>query len=98
MIKRVAMWAFIVAGLVVALWAVASWVSPQVTCRGEVMGPGDTCTHLGLTGADDGQVQTYEERVRVAREQAPYGVAAGVAMVGFGVVLLRSGRKAPAEA
>ncbi len=90
MIKRVSLWAFIVAGIAVVAWAAVSWASPQATCRGEAMGPGDTCSHLSLTGQDDGKVQTYEQRIAAARQQTPYGVAAGVCMVVFGAVLLRT--------
>lgn len=91
--KSVAMWVFVIAGLVVAAWAVAAWVSPQVTCRGEAMGPGDTCSHLSLNGSDDGLVQTYEQRLATARQQAPFGVLAGVAMAGFGVAVLQGSRR-----
>lgn len=94
MIKRVSTWAFIVAGLAVALWAVTSWVSPQVSCRGEQLRPGQTCSYSSLTGVDDGKVQTYEERVATARQQAPFGVLAGLGMVAFGVVV---GRRASGQ-
>lgn len=88
MIKRVSTLAFIVAGLAVVAWAVASWVSPQVGCRGEQLMPGQSCSYSNLTGADDGKVQTYEERVATTRQQAPFGVLAGIGMVAFGVIVM----------
>ena len=34
-------------------------------------------------------MQRYEDRIAVAREQAPFAVAAGLGMATFGVVLAR---------
>ena len=89
MIKRVGLWAFIVAGIAVAAWGVVSWASPSTSCRGVEMGPGDTCEYSSLTNERGGKVQRYEDRIAVAREQAPFAVAAGLGMVAFGAVLAR---------
>lgn len=89
MIKRVGLWAFIVAGIAVAAWGVVSWASPSTSCRGIEMGPGDTCEYSSLTNERGGKVQRYEDRIAVAREQAPFAVAAGLGMVAFGAVLAR---------
>ncbi|GAA4904192.1 hypothetical protein GCM10025789_24050 [Tessaracoccus lubricantis] len=87
--KRVGLWAFVVAGIAIVAWAVASWVSPTMMCRGVEMGPGDTCEYSSRTDEHTGQVQTYEERVAVARSQAPFAVATGLGMAAFGGWLLR---------
>lgn len=92
--KRIGLWAFVVAGLAIALWGVASWLSPSTSCRGVEMHPGDTCGYSSLTNIDGGQAQRYEDRIAVAREQAPFAVAAGVAIAAFGVVLIVSSNRA----
>lgn len=89
MTKRVGLWAFIVAGLAVAVWGIVGWVAPSTSCRGVEMGPGDVCAVSNLTNEDTGSVQRYEDRIAVARQQAPFGVAAGLGMAAFGLVLLR---------
>jgi len=89
MMQRVGLWAFVVAGLAVAAWGLVSWVSPSTSCRGVEMGPGDTCEYASLTDESAGRVQRYEDRIEVARQQAPFAVAAGVGMVVFGAALVR---------
>ncbi len=98
MIKRVGLWAFVVAGLAVAAWAAVSWVSPTVVCHGAVLQPGETCEQLGYSGERSGKIRTYEERRAIVRQQAPFGVLAGVGMAGFGVVLIRRDAKAKDQA
>ena len=68
---------------------VVSWAAPSTSCRGIEMGPGDTCEYSSLTNERGGKVQRYEDRIAVAREQAPFAVAAGLGMATFGVVLAR---------
>ncbi len=85
--KRLGVWVFIVAGVAIAAWGLVSWIAPSTSCRGVEMGPGDTCGYSSLTNEDGGQVQTYEDRIAVAREQAPFAVAGGLGMVVFGSVL-----------
>lgn len=86
--KRVGLWAFVAVGVVVAAVAVATWINPTTVCRGEAMAPGDTCTYSTLTGEDAERTQTYEERIATARHQAPFGVAAGLGIAGFGGYLI----------
>lgn len=88
MTKRIGLWAFVVAGLAVALWGAVSWVSPSTSCRGVEMRPGDSCEYSSLTNERGGKVQLYEDRVDIAREQAPFVVAAGIGIVAFGTVLI----------
>ena len=85
-------WAHLGLGLVGLLalgWALLWGANPQITCRDQVMGPGDTCEYSSLTNERGGKVQRYEDRIAVAREQAPFAVAAGLGMVAFGAVLAR---------
>ncbi|WP_077685833.1 hypothetical protein [Tessaracoccus aquimaris] len=88
MIKRIGLWGFVVAGLAVAVWGIVSWVAPATSCRGVEMHQGDTCEYSSLTNEKTGEVQRYEDRVAVAREQAPFAVAAGVGIIIFGAVLI----------
>lgn len=92
MIKRVGLWAFVVAGLAVAVWGVVSWAAPSTSCRGIEMGPGDVCEYSSLTNEQGGKVQRYEDRIAIARQQAPFAVAAGLGMVAFGAVVARQQR------
>lgn len=96
MLKRLGLLAFILGGLVVVVWGAASWISPSTSCRGVEMGPGDTCEYSSLTNEKTGQVQRYEDRVAIARQQAPFAVIAGLAVTGFGVALARSELKGSA--
>lgn len=87
--KRVGLWAFVVAGIAVVAWGLSSWIAPTTTCRGIEMGPGDTCEVSDRDNVHTGEVQTYEQRLAVARSQVPYAVATGLGMTGFGAFLLR---------
>lgn len=91
--KRVGMWVFIAVGAIIAVWGLVSWIAPSTSCRGVEMGPGDTCSYSSLTNEDGGKVQTYEDRIAVARQQAPFAAAAGVSMMVFGVLLERQLRR-----
>lgn len=88
MIKRIGLWGFVVAGLAVAVWGIVSWAAPSTSCRGVEMHQGDTCEYSSLTNEKTGEVQRYEDRVAVAREQAPFAVAAGLGIIAFGLVLI----------
>lgn len=95
--KRVGLWAFIVAGVAIVAWGIASWVSPTMMCRGVEMGPGDTCEYSSRTDERTGHVQTYEDRVSEARSQVPFAVATGLGMTAFGLWLVRQdGRRSVA--
>lgn len=78
-------WAHLLLGLVglVALsWAVVWGANPTVTCRDQVMQPGDVCTHSG-----DEKIQTYEERLEAAHAARPVMGVVGVLLVGFATYL-----------
>ena len=96
MLKRLGLAAFIIGGLVVAVWGAMSWINPATSCRGIEMGPGDTCEYSSLTNERTGEVQRYEDRVAIARQQAPFAVAAGLGMVAFGAVVARGELRAAA--
>ena len=96
MLRRVGLWAFIVVGLLVAAWGAFSWANPSTSCRGVEMGPGDTCETSSYTELQTGQVQSYEDRIAIARQQAPAAVAAGLGMAAFGLVLARPKLRAEA--
>lgn len=87
--KRIGMWGFVVAGVAVAVFGVISFIAPMTSCRGVPMGPGDVCETASFTAEASGQVQRYEDRVAVARQQAPFAVAAGLGAAIFGLVLVR---------
>ncbi|NHB84022.1 hypothetical protein G7085_03340 [Tessaracoccus sp. HDW20] len=75
-----------------------SFVAPSTSCRGVEMGPGDTCQYSSLTNEEGGKVQRYEDRIAVAKEQAPFAVAAGLAIVAFGAVLIVQDRRVTTRA
>ena len=94
MLKRIGLWAFVVAAVALTAWGVASYVSPGVDCRGVPMGPGDLCHYSSATQENTDQVQSYEQRVATVRQQVPFVIGLGVAATVFGVVLaLRSGQQ-----
>lgn len=70
-----------------------SWASPSTSCRGVEMSPGDVCEYSSLTNVHGGKVQRYEDRIDIAREQAPFAVAAGVGLMAFGLVLVAQDRR-----
>ena len=89
--RRVVLWAFVVAALGLAAWGVVTWTSPSTQCRGVEMGPGDVCQYSSYTDTLTTRTQTYEERVATARQSAPVVVALGLAAAGFGLhVALRT--------
>ncbi len=94
MLKRIGLWAFVVAALALTAWGVASYVAPGVECRGVAMGPGDVCHYSSTTQETTDQVQTYEQRVATVRQQVPFVIGLGVVATVFGVVLaVRSGKE-----
>lgn len=97
MVKRLGLWAFLLAGVAVAVWGVASYIAPSTSCRGVEMGPGDVCELSKRTVELSGEVQLYEDRIEVTRQQAPFAVAAGLAMAAFGGVLIRQRPAARAQ-
>ncbi len=73
----------LVVGLVVLAYPFTFGASTDVSCRGTVMRPGDTCAKAGDTGS-----QTYEQRAADARNARPVIAVGGMLVAGFGVVLL----------
>ncbi len=98
MIKRIGLWGFVIAGLAIAVWGVVSLVAPSTSCRGVEMGPGDSCEYSSLTNEMGGKVQRYEDRIAVARDQAPYAIGAGVMIMAFGSVLIVQDRRGMSDA
>ena len=69
-------------GLAAIGWAVIFGANPTVTCRDQVMQPGDVCTHAG-----DDKTQTYADRLAAAQAARPVMGVAGVLLVGFATYL-----------
>lgn len=84
------------AGLAITVWAMVSWIWPSVDCRGVEMQPGDVCSYSSRTEVDTERTQSYEERVATARQQAPVGAVVGLGMAGFGLYLIRDGKRVTA--
>ena len=81
MIKRVGLWAFVVAGLAVAAWGVVSWAAPSTSCRGIEMGP---IFQLGRSYAEALGLQVLDENgklVTVTMGSYGVGVSRAVAAV-----------------
>ena len=84
----------IVAGLLIALYPFTLGASPDVSCRGVPMSPGQTCAK-----ADGSAMETYEKRVTAANAAKPVIVVVGLGVVAFGVALLvGSARRQPVSA
>jgi len=73
----------VLAGLLVLAYPFTVGASPDVTCRGVPMRPGDACPK-----ADGSSSQTYEQRARDLRNARPVIAAGGALVAGFGAVLL----------
>lgn len=73
----------VVVGLLVVLYPVTLGASPEISCRGVTMRPGDACAK-----ADNSGVQTYEQRLRAANQAKPVIAGVGVLLTVFGAVLL----------
>jgi hypothetical protein len=80
---RVAHGLLILVGLLIVLYPLTIAARPQVSCRGVEMHPGDTCAK-----AENGGVQTYEQRAATASEAKPIIIGVGLFVMGFGSVLL----------
>lgn len=87
----------IVVGLVIFCYPLTVGATPSISCRGTAMGPGDTCSK-----AQDGAVQTYEQRRRTADQAKPVLLGVGLLVTAFATSLLvtdlrRRGSRAPAR-
>ena len=73
----------LLAGLLVLAYPFTLGATPDVTCRGVPMRPGDACPK-----ADGSSSQTYDQRAQDLRNAKPVIAAGGVLVAGFGAVLL----------
>jgi hypothetical protein len=93
---RLAHAALILVGLLVFLYPLTVGASPRISCRGVQMHPGDSCVK-----AQDGGVQTYEQRARTANQAKPVVLGVGLLVAGFGTLLLvadvRRGARPPEQ-
>lgn len=80
----------ILVGLVILAYPFTFGASPDVSCRGTAMRPGDTCAKAGDNGS-----QTYEQRANDARNARPVIAVGGLLVAGFGAVLLRGELRRP---
>jgi hypothetical protein len=79
-------------GLAIVLYPFTLGRQPAVTCRDQVLSPGQVCPKAGGDG-----VQTYEQRAATARAARPVIVGVGVVVLGFGTYLAVTGyRRRPA--
>lgn len=94
---RVAHALLILAGLLIFAYPLTVGASPTLSCRGVPMGPGDTCSKAANAG-----VQTYEQRMRTARQAKPVIIGVGLLVAAFGTALLvadlRRPRSSPRQA
>lgn len=74
-------------GVALVVGGAVALAHPRVTCRSEVMAPGDVCHHLSMSGEQD-RTQSYEERLRAARTSQPVVIGLGAAVAVFGGSLL----------
>ena len=70
-------------GLLALLYPVTLGATPDISCRGVQMHPGDSCAKADRSG-----VQTYEQRARTANQAKPVIAGLGLLLVVFGIVLL----------
>lgn len=82
--RRVAHVLVLLAGLVMLVWGVLLAINPTASCRGQAMGPGDTCYYASPTDAQTDRTQTYEERIATVRQNAPVVMGLGAAIALFG--------------
>jgi hypothetical protein len=88
--SRAAQVGLILAGLLIALYPVTLGASPDITCRGVVMSPGQTCAKT-----DGSARESYEQRVAAADAAKPVLGIVGLAVAGFGVTLLAGAWRRP---
>jgi len=82
---RIAHAALILVGLLIFLYPLTVGATPDISCRGVQMHPGDSCAK-----AQNGGIQTYEQRARTARQARPVILGVGLLVAAFGSVLLVS--------
>lgn len=89
MIRQIAHAALALVGLLAVVWVFTLGAHPEITCRGDVMAPGDVCVN-----ADGGREQTWEQRYEAALGARPVVgvVGAGVALFGGTLLVLERRR------
>lgn len=80
---RIAHAVVVLVGLVILAYPFTVGATPDVSCRGQAMAPGDTCLK-----ADGKSTQSYEQRAGDARNARPIIVVVGLLVTGFGASLL----------
>jgi len=77
-----------VLGIAVLVLGLAVVGRGEVTCRGEVMHPGDVCRKGTFTEANSEQTQTYEQRRASAQASRPTVIGLGLVLTAFSVTLM----------
>lgn len=95
--KRALDWIVVAAGLVMLWWGIFGMASPTLTCRGQVMGPGDVCHKSSYTAVRTDTVQTYDQRRRAVSQSRPTVIGLGAVTLAFGAGMVisrsRQGRR-----
>ncbi len=79
----------LVAGVAAFGWALFAPVA-TIRCHDVIMKPGDVCSYASLNGADNGQKQSYEQRMATERSARPVIAVVGLGVAAFGGALLWS--------
>ncbi len=79
----------LVAGVAAFGWALFAPVA-TVRCHDVLMKPGDVCSYVSLNGVDNGQKQSYEQRIATEQSARPVIAVVGLGVATFGGVLLWS--------
>lgn len=91
--RRWTIWAhaaLVVIGLAVVVLGFVVVGRGAITCRGVEMKPGDVCVKSSFTDVTSDKQQTYEQRRASAVASRPSVIGAGVALAGFGGLLVAS--------
>ena len=88
--RTVANLVLVFAGLLILVYPLTIGAGSELTCRGVVMRPGDTCAK-----ADGSATQSYEQRARARRNAVPVIMVVGLGVAGFGLSLLILDRRRP---
>lgn len=83
MSTRIANAVVILVGLMILAYPLTVGATPNVSCRGASMKPGDRCVK-----ADGESTQTYEQRATAARNAKPVIFVVGALVAAFGSALL----------
>ncbi|GAA1387933.1 hypothetical protein [Luteococcus peritonei] len=86
--RRAAHLLLALAGLALLVLGVVRVASPDVSCRGVEMHPGDVCHKNGFGQMGTDEVQSYEQRLHSARISQPVVIGTGALVLAFGGALL----------